>query len=82
MNSVPYIMLITSKAQGCGWLRTYLEKTSQLIMSVNEKISHANNCPTQVLILSIVKRMFCIFLLKKNQPLTSWRVADSNLNES
>ena len=42
MNSVPYIMIITSKAHACGVPSTYREKTSQEMSSVRPMISQAN----------------------------------------
>ena len=69
MNSVPYIMIITSKVNACGLLKNRRENTSHDTSSVRPTISHENAWPTHVLTRSIDNNSFCISSLQqKSHP--------------
>src|SRR5512147_1519693 len=60
MKSTPYIWIWASKLQACGASKKRRDMISQTMRAVSPTMSQAKSWPKRVLILSMVKRIFCI----------------------
>ena len=68
MNTVPYSMIWTSNTQAWGVPSAYLENTSQQIITVRITMAHAASWPSQVEILSTVRKKRCMVVPGECRP--------------